>query len=230
VAAWKARLHRTTVHQYRQGLLKLVKHIAALSGRSDLPGQIPRVAPALPRKIIAQPEELARLLEAAPGWLRCAMLLASHSGFRRSDVIRIAPEHFSAEHRTLTIEQQKTGHTVTVPVTDALFQSLTNAPHGNPQTPFLELYRGKPVGKVMLWSAWATLKKKTQTNKELTFHDLRRTIAVGLYEVSKDLRVVEQMLGHKSLSSTIRYLEHRDASKLRPYLDQLFKPTTGAVQ
>jgi integrase len=142
----------------------------------------------------------------------------------------VAPEHFNAELRTLTITQQKTGHVVSVPVTDALFHSLTNAPPGNPQTPFLQLYKGKPVGKVMLWCAWDKLKTKTGTRPEVTFHDLRRTIAVGLYEVSKDLRVVEQMLGHQSLSSTIKYLEHRDSSKLRPYLQALFTPTKGPVQ
>ncbi len=53
----------------------------------------------------------------------------------------------------------------------------------------------------------------------------RRTLAVSLYEVSKDLRVVEQMLGHQSLTSTVRYLEHRDPAKLKPYLDSIHKPT-----
>jgi site-specific recombinase XerD len=49
-------------------------------------------------------------------------------------------------------------------------------------------------------------------------------LAVSLYEISKDLRVVEQMLGHGSLNSTIHYLEHRDPEKLKPYLDALFIP------
>jgi integrase len=81
----------------------------------------------------------------------------------------------------------------------------------------------------MLNKSWNRLKKTTGADRALNFHDLRRTTAVALYEVSKDLRVVEQMLGHQSLGSTVRYLEHRDPAKLRPYLDSIHKPT-GRVQ
>ncbi len=78
--------------------------------------------------------------------------------------------------------------------------------------------------------AWQKAKKKAHANPSLWMHDLRRTAAVALYEVSKDLRVVEQMLGHKSLSSTITYLEHRDPGKLRPYLEAIYKPKTETIQ
>jgi integrase/recombinase XerD len=210
--------------------MTLVRNIAAMANRPDLISQVPRAAAPLARRNVADPADLLKLKAAAPGWLRCAILLASHAAFRRSDVLRIAPEHYDAERKLITIAQKKTGQTVTVPVTDELDLNLQSAPHAdNPATPFLELYAGKPVGAVMLNKSWNRLKKTTRSDKTLNFHDLRRTVAVSLYEVSKDLRVVEQMLGHQSLSSTIRYLEHRDPAKLRPYLDAIHKPT-GRVQ
>lgn len=230
IARWKKRLHRTTVSIYRAGLVRLVRHIAAMSGRTDLPGQVPKVAGPLARRNIAEPLDLARLIEAAPGWLRCAILLAAHGGFRRGDVLRVAPIHLNAEARTIAIAQAKTGHTVTVPLSDALLAALTAAPGAHPTTPFVESYRGQPVTKVMLWNAWKRLKKKVHADPQLTFHDLRRTLAVSLYEVSKDLRIVEQMLGHTALTATVRYLEHRDPQKLKPYVDAITKPFTGRVQ
>lgn len=53
---------------------------------------------------------------------------------------------------------------------------------------------------------------------------------MSLYDISKDLRIVEQMLGHTSLRSTIQYLEHRDPAKLRPYLDAIHRPKTEVIQ
>ena len=39
-------------------------------------------------------------------------------------------------------------------------------------------------------------------------HDLRRTTAVGMLEATGDLRDVQALLGHRSLASTISYLDH----------------------
>jgi integrase len=117
-----------------------------------------------------------------------------------------------------------------VPVSARLASLLETAPTHSPTTPFYALWKGDAITPHGVTSAWLTLKKKAGVNTGLWIHDLRRTLAVSLYEVSKDLRVVEQMLGHQSLTSTVRYLEHRDPGKLKPYLDAIHKPTTGVIQ
>jgi integrase len=228
-ARWKDRHKRNTVCDYRAGLLTLARFIAATSGLHEIATFVPKVPSYRPRTTTIDPTDLAILLNAAPGWLRCAALLASHAGFRRSDVLRVAPIHYNAAAKTITITQAKTDHPVTVPVTETLAHVLDHAPEGLETTPYLELLAGKKIGKQKLWRAWTTLKKLTNAGTGVTSHDLRRTLAVSLYEVSKDLRVVEQMLGHQSLKSTIAYLEHRDPKKLRPYLDAVFIPK-GRVQ
>ncbi len=229
VHRWKARHMRNTVHNYRVGLNRLARFIAMTTGRHELPTFVPKVANYRPRQTVASPNDLAVLLNAAPGWLRCAALLAAHAGFRRGDVLRIAPIHYDREKRTIAIVQAKGGNPVTVPVTETLAQVLDHAPEGIETTPYLELLAGKPIDKQKLWRAWTKLKKTTHAGEGVTSHDLRRTLAVSLYETSKDLRVVEQMLGHQTLKSTTAYLEHRDPQKLRPYLDALFTPK-GPIQ
>ena len=143
--------------------------------------------------------------------------------------MKAAPIHYNSQARTITLTQQKTQQPVSVPVSEALAEMLDHMPPGNAATPFHLLLRDKPITPGGLDRAWQRLKKKAGVNPNLWLHDLRRTIAVSIYEVSKDLRVVEQMLGHQSLQSTIRYLEHRDPAKLKPYLDSLFTPK-GPVQ
>lgn len=143
--------------------------------------------------------------------------------------MKASPINYNHEKQILTISQGKTGVAVSVPVTETLAGWLAQTPEGDPATPFYVLWRGKPISQAGFTSRWQTLKKITGVNPNLWLHDLRRTLAVSLYEVSKDLRVVEQMLGHRSLTSTAVYLEHRDPSKLKPYLDAMFTPK-GPVQ
>lgn len=107
IATWKQNLSRTSLYLYRGGLVKLAKHLAAISGRTDLPGQVPRVPVPPPRKVIAEPAEVLQLLAAAKPWLRCAILFAAHTALRRSDILRAAPIHYNAETRTLSIDQKK---------------------------------------------------------------------------------------------------------------------------
>jgi len=58
-------------------------------------------------------------------------------------------------------------------------------------------------------------------NDELTAHDLRRTAATILYGATKDLRVPQQLLGHKNLSSTLEYLAPLAPDEARRYAELL---------
>jgi integrase len=229
-ANWKSRLTANSLYHYTRSLRRLVAWIAAIAKCPELPALIVKARQPSPRKTIASPAEIDALIAAAPRWLQTIILLAANAGLRKSDCLRVAPMHYESEKRLLTIDQKKTGEIVKIPVTERLAEILDTAPTHSPTTPFYELYRGKPITNAGLSHHWSALKKKTGVNRGLWIHDLRRTVAVSLYEVSKDLRVVEQMLGHTSLSSTIRYLEHRDPAKLRPYLDAIHKMKTEVIQ
>lgn len=50
-----------------------------------------------------------------------------------------------------------------------------------------------------IWNEW-----KATPN---TIHGLRHTFAMSVYDRTKDLRMVQKLLGHKSLASTAVYLE-----------------------
>jgi integrase len=229
VAGWKLRIKKSTQHNYANALRHLVAQIGAASGRPYLHHAVPVIPRGAPRQTIASPEEIQKLCAAAPTWLRAIILLALHTGFRRGDCLRIAPIHYDAEKRTISIPQQKNKRRVTLPVSDGIAALFAAAPKESPTTPLYQLHRGKPIRTAALEEAWHKLKKKAGVNPDLWIHDLRRTSAVSLYELTKDLRMVEQLLGHQSLRATIQYLEHRDPAKLKPYLDALFVPK-GPIQ
>lgn len=223
--AWKSRLSRTTRYLWSGQLRRLLRFLK----RDDL--RVAKSPTPLPRTTIATPEEIERLLTIASPWMKLVVMLASTEGLRRSDCLRVAPANYDRERQTITIIQKKTERSATLPVPPRLAQTLEATPCDPlDKTPYVVLLRaGKPISAVSVQFAWQRLKKQAGVRRDLWIHDLRRTLAVSLYEVSKDLRVVEHMLGHTNLTSTARYLEHRDPEKLRTILNSLWTPK-GPVQ
>jgi integrase len=63
--------------------------------------------------------------------------------------------------------------------------------------------------------------------RELHIHDLRRTAAEEVWDATRDVRMVQAQLGHRSPLTTIRYLANRislqDLTPVRAKVDQLRK-------
>jgi len=135
---------------------------------------------------------------------------------------------------------KKGGDIYELPLSDELEQLFALAPVDDDR-PFLESLRGpEGLGRAhvricddTIREAWQRLKRRTGVNPELKPHDLRRTTADLAWEATHDLRIVQQLLGHKSMATTAEYLQHRDQATLRPLiqaLKQFVKPKTESVQ
>ena len=59
-----------------------------------------------------------------------------------------------------------------------------------------------------LAKAYNKLRDEVGVTRRVTPHDLRRTTAVAMYQQTRDLRDVQALLGHRSLQSTVWYLDH----------------------
>ncbi len=71
----------------------------------------------------------------------------------------------------------------------------------------IDLLEGRTLraANTSLHDRWNKWKKQAGVRQELRLHDLRRGIARRVYATSGDLRVVQSLLGHKQLSSTLHY-------------------------
>jgi hypothetical protein len=66
---------------------------------------------------------------------------------------------------------------------------------------------------------WKALKKRAGIRAELRIHDLRRTLAEDVWNATHDLRAVQAQLGHRSPTTTARYLADRiTLQDLKPIL------------
>lgn len=77
--------------------------------------------------------------------------------------------------------------------------------------------RGKPLTRVMVFIVIKQLAEKINLQKNISPHTFRHSFATHLIEGGADLRAVQQMLGHASITTTEIYT-HLDQEYLRTSL------------
>jgi len=89
---------------------------------------------------------------------------------------------------------------------------------GNEDVVFLNR-RGKKLSRVMIFMIIKDLAKKASITKNISPHTFRHSFATHLVEGGADLRAVQEMLGHESITTTEIYT-HLDREYLRDTLQQ----------
>ena len=79
--------------------------------------------------------------------------------------------------------------------------------------------RGAALSRVMVFMILKELAEKTQLPQNIYPHILRHSFATHLVEAGADLRAVQEMLGHKSITTTEIYT-HLDTSYLHATLNK----------
>ena len=74
--------------------------------------------------------------------------------------------------------------------------------------------RGTPFAAVTLWQRIKRRAARAGLARNLTPHMLRHSFATHLLEHGADLRVIQELLGHASISTTEVYT-HLDGARLR---------------
>ncbi|MDG1397839.1 MAG: tyrosine recombinase XerD, partial [Polaribacter sp.] len=78
--------------------------------------------------------------------------------------------------------------------------------------------RGKSLTRQMIFTILKTLAIKINLNKKISPHTLRHSFATHLLKNGADLRAIQQMLGHESITTTEIYV-HLDKSYLKDVLE-----------
>jgi integrase len=217
VAGWRKNLRPSSAYLYRGKLNEALRMLETFGAPHLRAPKLPRPSN---RATVATGNELARLLTAAQPHLRLFILLYLQCGLRFSETIAVTPRTWDRENHTVTIPV-KGGRIRTAQVTpdaEILFASAINP---DPDESFITALRGKRMTPSALRMMWNKLRKRCGVNPDLQAHDLRRTAATILYNTTKDLRIAQQLLGHKSLASTLSYLAPLAPDEARRYAELL---------
>ena len=72
---------------------------------------------------------------------------------------------------------------------------------------------GKPLQREYVWTLIKSLAKRANIKKSISPHTFRHTLATHLKQAGADLNIIKEILGHESISDTIKYA-HLDINSL----------------
>jgi integrase len=150
-------------------------------------------------------EEQARLLVACPDNLRAPVIAALHTGFRRGELLALRWRDVDFLNGLVTVEaaHTKNGERRAVPMSQTLRAVLEGLRQERPNDEHVFLSeRGEPY--VSLKNAFESAVKRAGI-VDFHFHDLRHCFASRLVMGGQDIRTVRELLGHKTLTMTLRY-------------------------
>ena len=169
----------------------------------------PRKAP-----IVLSQEEVARLLEAAPGLkYKAALSVAYGAGLRVSEVANLKVSDIpgsspgTSERMTLRVEQGKGQRDRYVMLSPQLLELLRD--WWRAARPQVWLFPGQnpvnPMTPRQLNRAVTAAKDLAGIAKRVSPHTLRHSFATHLLEQGVDIRVIQVLLGHAKLETTALY-------------------------
>jgi integrase/recombinase XerC len=172
------------------------------------PRTLPR--PAAPADAIALAEETGAL--AREPWIAARdtalLLLLYGSGLRISEALALpADAHPLGETVRVTGKRQKTRIVAVVPVVaEAIADYVSLCPWPlEPGGPLFRGAKGGPLSGDVVRRAVATARRTLGLGDRITPHALRHSFATHLLAGGADLRSLQELLGHASLSSTQVY-------------------------
>ena len=163
----------------------------------------PRKAP-----VVLSQEEVARLLEAAPGLkYKAALSVAYGAGLRVSEVANLKVSDIDSERMTLRVEQGKGQRDRYVMLSPQLLELLRD--WWRASRPQVWLFPGQnpinPMTPRQLNRAVHAAKDLAGISKRVSPHTLRHSFATHLLEQGVDIRVIQVLLGHAKLETTALY-------------------------
>jgi integrase len=172
-------------------------------------------------------EQVRSLLDACSARLRPIVQVGVLTGLRRGDVLNLRWDSIDFPRRLISVVQGKTQSALTLHISLAL-EGVLRGILRDANCPYVFQEGGKPLNK----QGWIrTDFKKAWRAAGLPagkwrFHTLRHTVATQLRFLGKDLALIKEQLGHKTLRMTLRYA-HLAPKELQRAADDLGEKLMG---
>lgn len=135
-------------------------------------------------------EQLDSLLDRVKDRDAALIKLARVTGARASEILSITREDVNFDEKAIYIRGLKDGRDRQIPIKPETFDWVIK------YIPFNISYQRLD----QIWAKWKPNRKK--------FHALRHTFAVELYKKHKDIKLVQLALGHRSINTTMVYVDY----------------------
>ena len=177
------------------------------------PWDVEEVLP-MPKKpqtlpVILSPEEVRQFLSCVPRRkARTALTVCYATGLRVSEAIARKPTDIDSQRMTIRVTQGKGQKDRDVMLSEQLLSILRDWYRFARPTEWLfpGVIPGSHITRSGIENACTLAHERSGLSKPVTPHSLRHAFACHLLEYGTDLRTIQLLLGHRSLSTTARYL------------------------
>lgn len=145
-----------------------------------------------------------KVIEQRQAHLKPIIIFGIATGCRKSEILTLKWDEVDMVHGFVNLSDTKNGDGRQIAINDALMTVLKSLPRekGVPYV-FFDPETKKRFGDVK--TSFNTARNKAGLDKKVIFHTLRHTFASHLVMNGTDLTTVSKLLGHKSLTMTLRY-------------------------
>lgn len=149
------------------------------------------------------PEEDERLWPALSDHLKPIVKVALHTGMRKGELLNLAWADVDYDQRLITVRNTKSNRKRYIPMNDVLVATLKALPRDADDIHvFVNKHTGDVYGDIK--TSWKRTMRKAKI-ENFRFHDLRHTFASRLAQAGIPLIVIKELLGHKDITTTMRY-------------------------
>jgi site-specific recombinase XerD len=168
---------------------------------------LPKKPQTLP--VILSPQEVQHFLSCVPRRkARTVLTVCYAAGLRVSEAIALKPTDIDSQRMTLRVTQGKGQQDRYVMLSEELLKILRAWYRAAKPTDWMfpGVIPGSHITRVGISDACTLGTRRSGLTKPVTPHSMRHAFATHLLEYGTDIRTIQLLLGHRSLSTTARYL------------------------
>jgi len=174
-------------------------------GQAEIPERIPYAREPRKLPIVLSADEVVRFLEAVPSLkTRTALTTAYAAGLRASEAVGLKVGDIDSGRMVIRVEHGKGGKDRYVMLSPQLLRILRT--YWRLARPAKWLFPGRdesgPIDVQVLHAACRSARAAAELGKRVTVHTSRHSFATHLLEGGTDIRIIQVLLGHRSLATT----------------------------
>ena len=151
--------------------------------------------------------------------------MALNTGMRKEEILSLKWKDVDFRSRIIAILDTKNGESREIPMNDIVYRTLVAIKETDSPWVFCKK-NGERYGNVR--KAFEGARKRAEI-VDFRFHDLRHTFASHLVMAGVDLKTIQELVGHKSFETTLRYA-HLSPDHKKAALDILGKRMANMVR
>ncbi len=149
------------------------------------------------------PEECEKLINECRDYVKDIVIMALNTGMRINEILPLKWDSTDLQHGFIHLDKTKNGERRDIPINDTLRQTLNNIIR-RLDVPYV-FYNKRTGRRYKDIKTGFNAACRRADIKDFHFHDLRHTFASYAVMGGVDLTTLKEILGHKTLTMTLRY-------------------------